>query len=411
MLKITPNELSGEVKAIGSKSFAHRALIAAALFSSGKVEISGVTESEDVQATARCLNAIGARVTSEDGKFVVEPISVPPESVVLDCGESGSTLRFFMPIVAALGVKTEFVGHGRLMSRPNDELIKTLASGGVTTDGRSLCGKLERKDYEINASVSSQYVSGTLFALAVLGGGRLRLTGEIASREYLKITESVLSDFGVTASFQGGEYVVTTSGKTSRKSYEVEGDWSNSAFFLAAGALSKSGVAVDGLKADSAQGDKVILDVLRAFGADVDVRAGGVTVRRREAKAFKFDASGAPDAVPIMSVLAAYADGESEIRGVERLRIKESDRLGEIIKTLTAAGVEAKYDGALKITGGKPRGGAFESAGDHRMAMSAAVLAAYADGESTISGESAVRKSYPDFWKDYESAGGLAREV
>ena len=412
MIGLSPHNLSGTVNAIGSKSFAHRALISAALFGSTRVTVRGITPSEDVSATARCLNAIGAKVELCGDGATVCPIGEIPAEATLDCGESGSTLRFMMPIAAALGIKTEFVGSGRLLDRPNDELIKTLAAGGVTVENkRFLSGRLKGGDYEISASVSSQYVTGMLFALILAGGGTLKLNGKIVSREYLKITESVLEDFGQTVTFSDGTYTATAKKPTAVTDYKVEGDWSNAAFFLVAGALSNRGVTVDGLNPDSVQGDKKIIDVIAAAGAEVTVSDNAVTVRKRNLNGFTADATDIPDAVPAISVLAAYCAGETAISGVERLKIKESDRLGEVIKMLGAAGIKAYGGDELRIEGGVPHGGAFDSANDHRMAMSEAILAAFADGDSTIDGESAVKKSYPDFYKDYKKIGGVTYEI
>lgn len=411
MIGLSPHNLSGTVNAIGSKSFAHRALISAALFGSTRVTVRGITPSEDVSATARCLNALGAKVELCGDGATVYPIGKIPAKATLDCGESGSTLRFMMPIAAALGIKTEFVGSGRLLDRPNDELIKTLASGGVTVENkRFLSGRLKGGDYEISASVSSQYVTGMLFALILAGGGTLKLNGKIVSREYLKITESVLEDFGQTVTFSDGTYTAAAKKPTAVTDYNVEGDWSNAAFFLVAGALS-SGVTVVGLNPDSVQGDKKIIDVIATAGAEVTVSGNAVTVRKRNLNGFTTDATDIPDAVPAISVLAAYCAGETAISGVERLKIKESDRLGEVIKMLGSAGIKAYGGDELRIEGGVPHGGAFDSANDHRMAMSEAILAAFADGDSTIDGESAVKKSYPDFYKDYKKIGGVTYEI
>lgn len=412
MIGLSPHNLSGTVNAIGSKSFAHRALISAALFGNTRVTVRGITPSEDVSATARCLNAIGAKVELCGDGATVCPIEKIPAKATLDCGESGSTLRFMMPIAAALGIKTEFVGSGRLLDRPNDELIKTLAAGGVTVENkRFLSGRLKGGYYEISASVSSQYVTGMLFALILAGGGTLKLNGKIVSREYLKITESVLEDFGQTVTFSDGTYTAAAKKPIAVTDYKVEGDWSNAAFFLVAGALSNRGVTVDGLNPDSVQGDKKIIDVIAAAGADVTVSGNAVTVRKRNLNGFTTDATDIPDAVPAISVLAAYCAGETVISGVERLKIKESDRLGEIIKMLGAAGIKAYNGDKLRIEGGFPHGGAFDSANDHRMAMSEAILAAFAEGDSTIDGESAVKKSYPDFYKDYKKIGGVTYEI
>lgn len=411
-VKITPAPISGRVESVGSKSFAHRALIASALLAKGEVILSGITSSKDVEATVNCLRALGATVVEGEVFRVTAPTSFP-KKVVFNCLESGSTMRFFMPIAAALGIDAEFTGSPRLLQRPNDALFETLRSGGITVrENRFLSGKLQSGIYRVNASVSSQYVTGMLFALALLEGeSELVLTGEIVSREYVDITVSVLKDFGVAIYQTERGYKIKGKGESTVTKYKVEGDWSNAAFYLVAGALSGP-VTVTNLNQNSLQGDRLILAVLRQVGAKITQTETQVTVEREDLLAFSVNAEQIPDAVPILSVLAAFSQGETQISGVERLKIKESDRLAEILTTLQAAGIVAKYEnGKLLITGGIPKGGKFFAANDHRMAMMQTILAAHAKGDSEIVGAECVSKSYPMFYEDFLRVGGKYGKV
>ncbi|MBE7091015.1 MAG: 3-phosphoshikimate 1-carboxyvinyltransferase [Clostridiales bacterium] len=406
-VKITPAPLAGTVESVGSKSFAHRALIAAALFAKGEVILAGITPSKDVEATVNCLRALGATIVEGETYRVIPPTSFPKKAV-FPCIESGSTMRFFLPIAAALGIDAEFTGSPRLLQRPNDALFETLRSGGITVcENRFLSGKLQSGIYRVNASVSSQYITGMLFALALLEGeNELVLTGEIVSREYVDITVSVLKDFGIEILQTERGYKIKGKAESTVTEYKVEGDWSNAAFYLVAGALSGP-VTVTNLNQKSLQGDRAILSVLAQTGANITQTATQVTVKRGELQGFSVNAEQIPDAVPILAVLAAFSKGETQISGVERLKIKESDRLAEIITTLQTAGISAKHENKkLIIMGGNPKGGKFFAANDHRMAMMQTILAAHAKGDSEILGAECVSKSYPMFYEDFLRVGG-----
>ena len=468
---VTPSAIRGEISAIGSKSAAHRALLAAALVGNVPCLLSGVTLSEDVLATIDCLAALGAKVEKTGKGLLVFPIekSRLPQTAVLRVRESGSTYRFFLPVVAALGVEAEFIGSDRLFARPSGALFSALMRCGVTVSdgGRKISGNMTLPDIpgvsvrrrsdgndegktgdsdrrktgriEIDASESSQYVTGQLFALAVLGGGRLKLTGKRVSTGYIDLTVQILRDFGVdiaetqegytvgahnsymTPRGAAGEQNVVKTGAASGQNflapkesgqnfdtpqtYAVEGDWSNAAFFLAAGALSGD-VTVKNLRLNSLQKDRAIVEILRRAGAEVAVSENAVRVKKSRLSAFCADAEEIPDAVPILSVLAAFAAGESVISGVSRLKGKESDRLSGVIAMLRLAGISAATDGAvLRVTGGQPQGNVFLAENDHRMAMSQAVLGSAAAGRTVIAGAECVKKSYPAFFEDFALLG------
>lgn len=407
-MKIAPSVVCGRVNAVGSKSYAHRALIASAFFSKNGARLLGVTPSEDIAATTDCLRALGVSVEQQGDCFVVTPAKEIAKSAVLNCRESGSTLRFFLPICAALGVSAKFCGSQKLLSRPLQPLLEVLRRGGVTVDCLNICGKLKPSSYTVRADISSQFVTGMLFALSLLERqSSLKLTGNVVSKDYLNITTDILNTFGVKVEETNDGYKVGGFFRSDCvSSYTVEGDWSNAAFMLVCGALGGD-MTVNGMNVNSRQGDKLILSVLQNCGAAVTVSDNSVRVRGGKLKAFQVDAQNCPDIVPILSVLAAYCEGVTIISGVERLRYKESDRLSGILQMLGAAKITAfEENGALTIVGGKPCGANFSAQNDHRMAMSQTVLALFADGASTVDGAECVAKSYPTFFEEIIKCGG-----
>lgn len=409
-VKITPSSLYGSVAAPSSKSYAHRLIIAAAL-SGGKTEIKLNGLSRDIKATVAAVRALGAKVTEFSEGLSVCGISEIPESAVIDCDESGSSLRFLLPVSAALGVKTEFSGAERLMQRPITALTDCMNEHGKTADGYRTTGKLKRGDYVLNASDSSQYITGMLFALCVIGGGTLTITGKEVSRGYVEVTADVLRLFGAEIEREGNVFVVKRGFDSANRRVEAEGDWSNAAFFLAAGAIGGE-VSVRGLKKDSHQGDAAIADVLKKFGADVRFYGDTVTVKKDSLCGITADLENIPDLAQIIAVTAAFANGKTVLTSANRLKLKESDRIYAIISTLAEAGIKAEYSeecgGSITVYGGKPHGGTFDGGRDHRTVMSAAVLALNAQGNSAIIGAEAADKSYPAFFGDITTLGGKA---
>ena len=411
---IPPGARTGRVRIPASKSQAHRLLICAAL-GEEKTEVVCDGISADIAATAKCLRALGAAVEETEAGFLVSPIKKVPEGrCELYCGESGSTLRFLLPIVGALGVQAAFHREGRLPQRPLAPLDGVLTAHGMTLseDGDILLcsGQLQAGDYEITGNVSSQYISGLLMALPRLAGeSRLTVTGTLESAAYVAMTEDALRLSGVEFSKNGASYAIP-GGQRFRLPARtaVEGDWSNAAFFLCMGALAKEGIRVEGLNLKSSQGDRGVLDVLRAFGAAVSEEENAVTVRRGTLRGVTVDASPIPDLIPVLSVVASVAAGETRVENAYRLRLKESDRLQSTANLLRALGgrVEEKEDG-LVITGVPVlHGGETQTQNDHRLAMSAAVAACAAMGEVTVDNDACVAKSYPRFWEDYGSLKG-----
>ena len=411
---ITPSARTGCVRIPASKSQAHRLLICAALGEEAtEIVCDGI--SADIAATAKCLNALGAKIEETETGFRVSPIrQVPDGRCDLYCGESGSTLRFLLPIVGALGAQAVFHREGRLPQRPLAPLGGVLASHGMTLaeDGDLLycSGQLRAGHYEIAGNVSSQYISGLLMALPRLGAdSSLSVTGALESAAYIAMTEDALRLSEIRFAKTGVAYTIP-GGQTFRlpKRTAVEGDWSNAAFFLCMGALSNAGVRVEGLDLSSSQGDRGLLDVLRAFGAAVEECGDAVTVKRGTLRGVTIDASPIPDLIPVLSVVASVAAGETRVENAYRLRLKESDRLKSTAELLRALGgqVREKEDG-LVITGAPAlHGGAVQTQNDHRLAMSAAVAACAAAGAVAVDNDACVAKSYPRFWNDFAALKG-----
>lgn len=411
---INPGARHGFVSIPASKSQAHRLLICAALGTDETELVCGGT-SADIEATVRCLNALGAEITKSGAdSFSVKPIeNVPSELCVLHCGESGSTLRFLLPLVGALGAKAEFIMEGRLPQRPLAPLDAVLSSHGMRfeREGNSLrcSGRLSPGEFDISGEVSSQYISGLLMALPRLEGeSRLAVTGRIESAGYIAMTEDALKLSEIKFEKHERIYNIPGAQRCAVPAHcRVEGDWSNAAFFLAIGALSDEGVTVTGLNLESSQGDSAVLGILRDFGAQIAIDADSVTVRRAALKGVVIDAAPIPDLIPVLSVVAAAAEGETRVINAARLRLKESDRLSSTARLLAALGADVReQESGLIIRGGALTGGRVDSFRDHRIAMSAAVAACAASGAVELMDSECVAKSYPLFWEDFDALEG-----
>ena len=423
--------LQGVVRAPSSKSEAHRALIVAALKalygeSASPVRIRCTDLSEDIEATARCLTALGATVIREGSDFLVTPITKIPAHPVLDCGESGSTLRFLLPVCCALGslpaapadFSASLVGHGRLPQRPLSPLYEELVAHGAVLSPMGsnplvARGKLSAGRYCLAGNVSSQFISGLLFALPLLGRdseieiyslvesvGYIRMTYEILTR----VVPEIMTAFPVYYKIIGRNH--RSMSAVSEQDLTVGGDWSSAAFFLTAGVLGQVGTSITltGLSTASHHGDKAILDVLRNMGGDIrEAENGEITAYPSRLHGMEIDASQIPDLVPVLAVAAAVAQGETRIVGASRLRIKESDRLATVTAMLTALGGDITETSDGLIIRGVPRltGGVVDAAGDHRIAMSGAIASLVCDGAVTIAGAECVAKSYPTFWEEF----------
>lgn len=408
----TPN---GTVTAPPSKSDVHRAIICAAL-SKGKSIISPVALSNDIKATIGCVEALGAKASIENNILTVDGTDMfKNKTALLDCGESGSTLRFFVPVAAAGGVNATFIGSGRLPQRPIGIFTDALPKAGVDckTEGGlplEIAGQLQSGRFEIPGNVSSQFITGLLFALPLLeGDSDIVLTSPIESVGYINMTIYTMSKFGVKIDTTDYGWHIKGSQSYTPSDYTTDGDWSQAAFFMVSGAIGES-VTVNGVNKDSAQGDKKIAEILAQFGAEVIQTDTSVTVKSQKMNAITIDASQIPDLVPVLAVCATFAEGTTKIINAERLRIKECDRLKASADLINALGgsVRELADG-LEITGtGKLHGGTVDGCNDHRIVMSAGVCAAKAEGNIESTFAFSINKSYPDFYIDYNSIGGKA---
>ena len=407
---VAPGPRAGVIQIPASKSQAHRMLICAALSREpSRLILDGF--SADIEATMQCLEALGARCEETANGLSVTPVGVCPAQARLDVGESGSTLRFLLPVLGALGVQAEIRMHGRLPERPLSPLWEVLEAHGMRlqqdgtilhTDGQLIAG-----DYSLPGNVSSQFISGLLFALPLLGGNStLTVTGALQSARYVSMTEQALAEAGILTKKDGPVWQIGGGQRYASPAVQtVEGDWSNAAFFLCMGALSATGVTVTGLNSTSLQADRAITEILVRFGAELTVSEDAVTVRRGVLHGITLDAGPIPDLVPVVSCLAALCDGETRVKNAARLRLKESDRLQTTAALLSALGgsVRELPDGLIISGRGRLSGGTADACGDHRIAMSAAMAACGCEGPVTVSGSECVAKSYPAFWEDFAS--------
>lgn len=400
-VKILPSKTSGEVSAPPSKSFAHRYLIGSVL-SRGKCVIKNIADSDDISATLSCIEQLGGSITKDGNIVTVIPTNEKQiENAVFDCKESGSTLRFFIPVVLATGAKNcTFSGSERLLARGIKEYEKLFENSDVKikSDEKSIeiSGKLSSGNYEISGEVSSQYTTGMLFALSVLDGkSTLKITGNAESRAYVDMTIKVLKDFGADiAEPEKNFFEINGKGRLSPGEFTVEGDWSNAAFLIALSRLAGT-ISVSGLNENSVQGDRfssVAFDALDGENAEIDLKD-------------------CPDLAPILFSYAAYKNGGKFIN-TRRLRVKESDRANVMAEELKKFGANVKvYENSVEIekTQLKPPIVPLCGHNDHRIVMALSVLAAVFGAE--IDGAEAVNKSYPDFFRVIKKAGVNVYEI
>lgn len=400
-VKILPSKTSGEVSAPPSKSFAHRYLIGSVL-SRGKCVIKNIADSDDISATLSCIEQLGGSVTKDGNIVTVIPTNEKQiENAVFDCKESGSTLRFFIPVVLATGAKNcTFSGSERLLARGIKEYEKLFENSDVKikSDEKSIevNGTLSAGNYEISGEVSSQYTTGMLFALSRLSGkSTLKITGNAESRAYVDMTIKVLKDFGADiAEPEKNFFEINGKGRLSPGEFTVEGDWSNAAFLIALSRLVGT-ISVSGLNENSVQGDRflsVAFDSLDGENAEIDLKD-------------------CPDLAPILFAYAAYKNGGKFIN-TRRLRVKESDRANVMAEELKKFGANVKvYENSVEIekTQLKPPIVPLCGHNDHRIVMALSVLAAVFGAE--IDGAEAVNKSYPDFFRDIKKAGVNVYEI
>jgi 3-phosphoshikimate 1-carboxyvinyltransferase len=387
--------------------------------------------SEDILATARCLEAMGCKISirnSQNGKssaaddpftsLDIEPmLNHRPASVSLDCGESGSTARFLLPLVTHLYKNFSMTGTGRLPGRPFAPLCDALATAGGSFSGSTLpmtgAGPLRAGAFSLPGNISSQFISGLLFVLPLLDGeSRIRLTTPLESAAYVDMTREALRLFQINVMNDASGFVIPGNQRyITPGNAAAEGDWSNAAFFLCMGALNGD-ISMRGLSMGSSQGDKAVIEILRRYGAQVEIGESDshsvINVSTQNLRGIEIDASQIPDLVPVLAVAAAAAQGETRIFNAGRLRMKESDRIQSTYDLITALGGDARITEDGLVIRGKEKlaGGTVHSANDHRIVMAAATAACVCRGPVVIRGWEAVNKSYPTFFEDLAKMGG-----
>ncbi|MDO4797103.1 MAG: 3-phosphoshikimate 1-carboxyvinyltransferase [Coriobacteriales bacterium] len=418
---ICPSTLTGAIGAIASKSMAHRLLILAAL-AQGPCTLECATSSADIEATASCLSSLGLRDARRAQELAQPRPSLP---TTLDCGESGSTLRFLLPVAGALGLPARMLRAGRLANRPFGPFARELCRHGMHIVEQGDClaveGTLTGGRFVLPGNVSSQYASGLLMAAPLLDEPmQVMLAKPVESKPYINLTLDALSQFGArpaqaTTVEQGVAYEVFSLGPqklVAPEHLEVEGDWSNAAFWLAAGALEREGITVFGLNLLSAQGDRTVLAALASLGARIARRGDAARATADSPRAATFDVSAIPDLVPPLAAVCATTSGTSTFANAGRLRLKESNRLQTVCDAVCALGGKARVAGDDLVIEGVAQldAGVVDAANDHRIAMMAAVMATHARGPVTILDAGCVSKSYPGFWEDYARLGGIVQK-
>lgn len=412
--------LHGAVTPPPSKSQAHRLLICAAL---GTEPCSIVCSSvnDDIMATMCCLNALGAKITFSSGVFDVHPVSLT-KGGTLDCGESGSTLRFLMSVAAVLGAEATFTGGGKLPQRPMGALTDVLAAHGMSFERHSAdelpvtcSGTLQGGKFTLPGNVSSQYLTGLLFALPLAAeDSEIEVTGGLTSASYIDMTIETLRTAGISVERRGNIFTIKGNQRYRMpRRVVVEGDWSSAAFWVVAGVIGKSPVRICGMNNGSLQGDSAIIDHLRSMGAFISIDDDKVIAMPSHLFGAELDCMDTPDLVPVLSVAAAVAQGTTAFTNVGRLRFKESDRLAAMKSLLAAFGIASLIgEDTFTVYGGEPAALApVDSFGDHRIAMSAAVMSTVAGGVTMIDGSGCVAKSYPLFFEDFAALGGVVEKV
>ena len=411
---LTPTKLKGSVVIPPSKSLAHRAIICACL-SRGKSVVKNVALSDDIIATIGCMRNLGANIDVQEGALeIVGNADRILSDLTFDCKESGSTLRFILPIALALnGGMNTFVGKGKLGERPMKIYEKICNEQGVEYVDKSLAnanhllnlsvkGKLDSGEYHVDGGVSSQFITGLLFALSLLkGDSKIVIEGELQSKGYLDLTLSALEKFGIRVANDAYKTLYIKGGQSyAACDYYIEGDYSQSAFYEVANYIGND-VTMLGLNADSLQGDKVIVDFVdKLMTAD-------------KGEDLTFDGSNCPDIIPVFALACCLRKGHTDIINISRLRIKECDRLSATAQELGKLGAKiTQGDDSLAIDGvDKLSGGVVDSWGDHRMAMMLAIASTVAESEVTILGAQSVSKSYPNFFEHFKSLGGKVKRI
>lgn len=419
-IKILPSELDGHISIPPSKSMSHRAIICAGL-SNGKSNIQNIIFSEDISATLEGMSSFGIKYEKfkqDDGKYslVIEGRN-PLEALgrTIDCRESGSTLRFLIPIACVLGEEVTFIGKGKLVERPLNEYYKIFEKQNISYKNikdklpLTICGKLKGDTFSLRGDISSQFISGLMFALPLLKeDSKIVISTDLESKGYVDLTIDVLNRFGIKVENKDyREFYIAGNQKYIPQTYQVEGDFSQASFWLVAGLLGNKIKCTD-INVASLQGDKVILDIIKNMGGNIEINESSIITKKSKTKGIVIDVSQCPDLVPILATLASLSQGTTRIINAARVRIKESDRLKAISTELNKLGAEiTELEDGLIIKGKEfLNGGEVDSWNDHRIAMALAVSSIKCLNPVIIKNSDCVSKSYPAFWEDFEALGG-----
>lgn len=415
---LNPSILNGSLRIPSSKSVSHRALICAAL-SPGVCRVSGIDDSRDLRATREAMEALGAGFLDlGNGVWEVSGVRDHTESAVIDCGESGSTLRFMIPIAALLAERATFIGEGRLPTRPIQTILNVFDQAETNyTYPDHLPLETERfllpDEISLDGSISSQFFTGFLLAAPIAETAmRLHIEGELESEPYVELTREVMKAFGVDVERTPRGYFIPAKQKYKGVDFHVEGDYSQATFWIVAGLIGENPLCLQGLKKDSTQGDRAVLELVRKMGGKWEWNGDDLWVYPSHTKGVEIDVRDIPDAVPVLSVLAALSEGETRIVNAARLRIKESDRLKSTTDVLSKLGADiVEKEEGLVIQGCSGFvGGSVDSWNDHRIAMAVAIASIRSSGAITLTGSEAVQKSYPHFWEEFQRLGGIVHE-
>jgi 3-phosphoshikimate 1-carboxyvinyltransferase len=424
-IEIIPGILNGEIRIPPSKSISHRAIICSGLCE-GENTIKNVLLSQDILDTCNALEALGINIlyTKEDqGETNTLTIrgnpNLRPIKNIIDCGESGSTLRFLIPLATLTKEKLTFKGRGRLVKRPLDPYFEIFKNQDIPYESNnkglplSVNGTLHPGIYKVPGDISSQFITGLMLALPLLkGDSRIIITTPLESKGYIDLTLEMLKKFSIEVENEEyKEFYIRGNQKFKPVSYRVEGDFSQSAFWFAAGILGGK-IRTTHLNINSLQGDKIIIDFIRKMAGNIIVEEQGVTTIASTTKGITIDASQCPDLVPILAVLGALTKGTTNIINAQRLRIKESDRLWALASELNKLGgrVRELEDGLIIQGVDALRGGVVDSWNDHRIAMALAIASIKCTKPVIITNSDAVKKSYPSFWQDFSRLGGRINE-
>lgn len=415
---ITPTKLSGELLVPPSKSLSHRAIIAASL-ASGKSVISNVIFSKDIIATIEAMKALGAQIVQEENKLIITGCYPKRIQNEIDACESGSTLRFIIPVALLCSEEIIFKGVNQLIQRPLDSYFEIFDQLNIRYEHPKDAylplrtrGGLQPGNYKIRGDISSQFITGLLYALPLLDGdSRLTITTQLESKGYIDLTLDMLKRFGISIIKSGPqEYFIKGNQKYQACNYLVEGDYSQVAFFLVAGALGAD-IKLKGMNPESFQGDKKIIDDIKAMQGNVEFEEDYLVCHPSYTKGATIDFSQSPDLGPALTVLASLSDGISEFVKASRLRIKECDRITCMKEELSKMGaLIVEYADGMTITGVDHLNGSIvDSHNDHRLAMALAMASLKTKGTITILNADAVSKSYPHFWEDFQKLGGILK--